>query len=223
MQDHYCMTLEENIFCAKRVLVDSVCKQANLEGIKISYAHTQDILNNVNVASLTPTEIGKIICIRDGWQFLLDQLSLPTDLTLMQRLHRIIARFDVDYQYLGNFRNKNVLISGTSWRPPLPDPNRMWDEMQKILAVPVDTDRAVTLGLWAMRTQPFKDGNKRIGSFLINKVLIEKGRGIFSFPVEKGTEFKQMLVSYYESGDDRYLKNWIEANCLDGTLPVSDD
>ena len=32
IKDIYNMTKEENIFCAKRVLVDSIYKQANLEG-----------------------------------------------------------------------------------------------------------------------------------------------------------------------------------------------
>lgn len=223
MRDRFCMTQEENIFCAKRILVDSIYKQANLEGIGITFANTQDILNNVNVANLTPTEVSKVCCLRDGWKYLLDRLSAPTDFVFMQELHEIVARFDVGYQYLGKFRIENVLISGTSWRPSLPDPNRMWDEMQEILALPGDTDRAVTLGLWTMRTQPFKDGNKRIGSFLINKILIEKGRGIFNVPVEKDGEFKQMLVDFYESGFDGYMKDWIEVNCLDGTVLVSDD
>ena len=41
--------------------------------------------------------------------------------------------------------------------------------------------------------------------------------------MEKDGEFKQMLVDFYESGFDGYLKDWIEVNCLDGTVLVSDD
>ena len=55
IKDIYNMTKEENIFCAKRVLVDSIYKQANLEGIGVTFAETQDILNNVNVDKVTPT------------------------------------------------------------------------------------------------------------------------------------------------------------------------
>lgn len=141
----------------------------------------------------------------------------------MQEIHEIVARFDVDYRYLGKFRTEDVLISGTQWRPSLPDPDRMWEEMQKILSISGETDRAVTLGLWIMRTQPFKDGNKRIGSFLINKILIEHGRGIFNVPVELDGAFKQKLVGYYESGDPEELKDWIGSNCLTGTTVLSSD
>lgn len=44
----------------------------------------------------------------------------------------------------------------------------------KLLDNPNVTDRAVKTGLWLMRSQIFKDGNKRIGSFAINKNINRK-------------------------------------------------
>ena len=87
------------------------------------------------------------------------------------------------------------------------------------------TDRAIRTGLWLMRCQVFKDGNKRIGSCAINKILIENGRGIFKVPVELDGTFKQMLVSYYESNNADELASWICDNCLDGVnkIQVQDD
>ena len=35
--DKFHMTKEENLFNAKRILVDSIYKQANLEGIAVTY------------------------------------------------------------------------------------------------------------------------------------------------------------------------------------------
>lgn len=74
-----------------------------------------------------------------------------------------------------------------------------------------------------MRCQVFKDGNKRIGSFAINKILIENGKGIFKVPVELDGTFNQMLVSYYESNNEDELATWIYNNCLDGVNKVKDD
>lgn len=71
-----------------------------------------------------------------------------------------------------------------------------------------------------MRSQIFKDGNKRIGSFAINKILIENRKGIFKVPVEIDGTFKQMLVSYYESNNADELAEWVYDNCLDGVNPV---
>ena len=97
IRDIYNMTQEENIFCAKRVLVDSVYKQANLEGISITYAQTEDILNDVNVNGLKPKEISKVYCLRDTWKYLLENINTSIHLGYLQELHELVARFDVDY------------------------------------------------------------------------------------------------------------------------------
>lgn len=217
LPNKYKMSHEENIFIAKRILVDSVYQQANLEGIGVTFADTQDILNNVNVGTLTPTEISKVCCLRDGWEYLFDNIDTPTDLIFIENLHEIVARFDVPYQYLGKLREDDVIISGTKWRPELPDADKIFRRMN----TPADwehmTDYALELGLWLMRCQPFKDGNKRIGCFVINKILIQNGCGIFNVPVKLDGKFKQYLVDFYESNDSGFLKQWIFENCMDGT------
>ena len=55
LQDKYAIDETENIWIAKRLLVDSVYSSANLEGIAVTFAQTQDILNNVNVSQLPAT------------------------------------------------------------------------------------------------------------------------------------------------------------------------
>ena len=217
IHDKYEMTVEENIFCAKRILVDSVYKQANLEGIAVTFAETQDILNNVNVNDMTPNEISKVCCLRDGWHYLLENLHVPTDLAYMGTIHELIARFDIPYQYLGKLRTDDVLISGTMWRPEIPDADKIFKALAELRKIPDDTERALSMGLYIMRAQPFKDGNKRVGSFVINKELIENGRGIFNVPVELDGQFKEMLVDFYEADDMEPLKHWIFDHCLDGT------
>ena len=210
------MSREENIFCAKRILVDSVYKQANLEGIAVTFANTQDILNNVNVNTLTPNEINKVCCLRDGWEFLFDHLDDTVDLAFLESLHEIVARFDVSYQYLGKLRTDAVMISGTDWRPKLPDANEIYLKLKELNQIESITDRALSIGFYLMRSQIFKDGNKRIGSFAINKILIANGKGIFNVPVRYDGTFKQILVEYYESNNDNLLKHWTYNYCLDG-------
>ena len=220
IKDIYNMTKEENIFCAKRVLVDSIYKQANLEGIGVTFAETQDILNNVNVDKVTPTDMSKVCCLRDGWHYLFDHLDEPVDLVFLESIHELTARFDVPYQYLGKLRVDDVMISGTDWRPEIPDVEIIYRDLQELNRIECITDRALSIGLYIMRTQMFKDGNKRVGSFAANKILIENGRGIFNVPVKYDGAFKQMLVDYYESNDNVKLKEWIADNCLQGTTLV---
>ena len=215
--DKYDMTKEDNIFCAKRIMVDSIYKQAQLEGIAVTFADTQSILNDVNVENVTPTEMSKVCCLRDGWHYLLDHVDDEVDLVFLENIHELTARFDVPYQYLGKLRTDDVMISGTDWRPELPDIEKIYMDLQELNKIECITDRALSVGLYIMRTQMFKDGNKRVGSFAANKILIANGKGIFNVPVKLDGIFKQKLVDYYESEDNSELKNWMVENCLEGT------
>lgn len=215
--DKYDMTKEDNIFCAKRIMVDSIYKQAQLEGIAVTFADTQSILNDINVENVTPTEMSKVCCLRDGWHYLLDHVDDEVDLVFLENIHELTARFDVPYQYLGKLRTDDVMISGTDWRPELPDIEKIYIDLQELNKIECITDRALSVGLYIMRTQMFKDGNKRVGSFAANKILIANGKGIFNVPVKLDGIFKQKLVDYYESEDNSELKNWMVENCLEGT------
>lgn len=218
--DKFDMTKEDNIFNAKRIMVDSIYKQANLEGIAVTFADTQSILNNVNIENITPTDISKVCCLRDGWNYLFDHIDDAVDLIFLETIHELTARFDVPYQYLGKLRNEDVMISGTDWRPELPDADKIYRDLQELNQIECITDRALSVGLYIMRSQMFKDGNKRVGSFAANKILIANGKGIFNVPVKLDGLFKQKLVDYYESNDNEELKSWIVDNCLDGVNPV---
>ena len=78
LHDKYDIAVHENIWIAKRLLVDAVYSSANLEGIAVTFAQTQDILNNVNVDKVTPTDMSKVCCLRDGWHYLFDHLDEET-------------------------------------------------------------------------------------------------------------------------------------------------
>ncbi len=216
MKPKYNMTVEQNIFLAKRLLVDSVYKSANLEGIAVTYANTNDILNNVNVEHVIPSDMIKVFCLRDAWHFVLDQIDRNVDLGYLQDLHSILAKADVPYYELGKIRTEDVLISGTTWRPEMPDSEQLHRELQEILKIKDTTDQALTATLWVMRKQIFKDGNKRVATMTGNKILIQSGNGVLNIPVELDGAFKTRLVRYYETDQMEPLKEWLYEHCIDG-------
>ena len=220
MQEKFAMTQKENIEIAKRTLVDAIYKSANLEGIAVTYAQTIDILNNVNVASLKPAEINKVFCLRDAWHYTLDHINDEMNLGFLEEIHALVARADVEYYELGKIRTTDVMISGTAWRPELPDAERLHKELMEIMKMPGNTDKALSLMLWIMRNQIFRDGNKRVATVAANKILIENGCGIVAVPVELDGTFKQMLVNYYESNDANEIKLFLYEKCVDGLNPV---
>ncbi len=216
MKDKYKMSIEENIFIAKRMLVDVVYKSANLEGIAVTFAQTIDILNDINVENVKPSEIGKVCCLRDAWQYIIDNINENLDLAFLENLHYFVTKTELEYKYVGTIRTNDVLISGTSWRPEIPNPDKLHFELINLLNLENNTDRALSIMLWIMRKQIFKDGNKRVATLIANKILIENGCGILSIPVKHDGKFKSMLIKYYETNEITEIKNWIYDNCIDG-------
>ena len=216
MNDKFTMPQKENLFLAKRILVDSIYKSANLEGIAVTFAETNDILNDVNISRLKPSEITKICCMRDAWKYLFDHIDDTLDLAFLENIHEHLARADVEYYDLGKIRDVDVMISGTTWRPELPDPEVLHKELQQIMKTENATERAINVLLWIMKSQVFKDGNKRVATLAANKILIESGHGIFSVPVDSDGAFKTRLVKFYETDDMSDFKRWIYDNCIDG-------
>lgn len=216
MKNKFSMPQKDNIFFAKRLLVDAIYKSANLEGIAVTFAQTNDILNDVNVKDIKPSEITKVCCLRDAWHYLLDNVNAEVNLGFLENIHELVAKADVPYYELGKIRTNDVLISGTSWRPEMPNAEKLHNELQEINKIDNTTDRAITTMLWIMRNQMFKDGNKRVGNLAANKILIENGNGILSVPVELDGIFKTKLVEFYETNDMTELKQWVYDNCIDG-------
>lgn len=216
MEDKYNMTQNDNILMAKRVLVDAIYKSANLEGIAVTYDQTNDILNDVNVENIKPSEMNKVFCLRDAWKYILENIDKELHLGFIEEVHTLITKSELEYQDLGKVRTSGVLISGTTWRPEIPQLEELHTELKELLKIENITDRALSIMLWIMRTQIFKDGNKRVATLVCNKILIENGKGIFSVPVELDGKFKTMLVNYYETNNMEELKKWCFENCIDG-------
>ena len=216
MKDKFQMTKQDNIFLAKRLLVDAVYKSANLEGIAVTFAQTIDILNDVNVENIKPSEISKVCCLRDAWQYIIDHIDDELHLGFLEEVHTLITKSEIDYQDLGKVRTRDVLISGTNWRPEIPNPETLHQELKELSTIENVTDRALTIMLWIMRNQIFLDGNKRVATMIGNKILIENGKGIISVPVELDGKFKTLLVEYYETNNMENIKQWMYDNCIDG-------
>ncbi len=57
MKSKYNMSREDNIFFAKRKLVDNIYRSANLEGIAVTLIDTYAFMNNVNTGKISVDDI----------------------------------------------------------------------------------------------------------------------------------------------------------------------
>ena len=75
MQSKYHMTVEQNVFVAKRNIVDYIWKSAHLEGLAVTYPDTEAIFNGLSVAGVSVKDIIAVNNLKHAWQFVLDILS----------------------------------------------------------------------------------------------------------------------------------------------------
>ena len=215
------MTLKENIFIAKRMLVDNVYKAAKLENIAITYPETIELVElNKNIGSLTPNEVTDVVNLKRAWVWLLDEELLTNrqlSLDLIQDIHTKVAfgMANLELYEIGQFRTVGVQIGGTRWRPERPDAERLHLELRALVDRYEDVvERSIELYLWSCRNQVFKDGNKRTSNFLANFELIRNGSGILTPPPEATlTEFRMKLIRFYETNDTTEMKLFLLNYC----------
>ena len=208
------MTKEDNIFFAKRKLVDNIYKSANLEGIAVTFADTYSFMNNVNTGKISIDDMFKLKGLKDAWEYVFNTIDEDLTIDYIKKIHFEICKGQNIYP-LGDFRTKVVGITGTSWRPKLPSECNYEQELKEILNITDKLDRCINLFCWIQRSQMFLDGNKRVANLVANKEMIRNGQGIISVPVEKIGEYFTLLIDYYETNNMNKLKEWIVNNCID--------
>lgn len=196
---------------AKRMLVDSIWKSANLEGLGTTFPKTEAILANAPTTTKTE-EVLFVINMKRAWQFLLDNLEYSNCIMLLREFDKIVG--ELLFSYAGEIRTIPVQIGGTSWEPEMPHTGIIMDSIKEIEQIEDIELRALKYFCYIARTQMFIDGNKRVAQLMANKVLIENNIGIFQIPIEKLEEFKGILIGFYETGDDTKIIRFMKEYCI---------
>ncbi|WP_353852778.1 Fic family protein [Dehalobacter restrictus] len=215
MEAKYRMTIEQNIFVAKRNIVDYIWKSAKLEGLTVTYPDTEAIYNGMSVSGVKVSEIIAVNNLKHAWQFVLDNLSYPIDYPYICKINQLMGGDNLIIN-AGYLRNVPVSIGGTAWRPDIPSEPQIKEDLAGSHSSENPTDRAITLMLYLMRKQMFLDGNKRTAMLAGNQVMISSGCGVISVPIEQQRDFTTMLVQFYESNDMEPLKAFVYDYCIDG-------
>lgn len=214
MENKYNMTLEQNIFLAKRNLVDNIYANARMEGINITFPQTKTILDGVNVPNLKIDEIQCVLNLRDAWKFVIANIDEEFNTEFICKINEYVARNE-SLEW-GKLKTGRVEITGTEYIPEVPDKNKVAKEVNDILKIENATERAITYMLYGMRSQLFWDGNKRTSTIAANKIMISNGAGIIKVPDNKLEEFNKLLTEFYNTNDMTKISKFIYENCIDG-------
>lgn len=214
MKDKYNLTLEQNIFLAKKLIVENIYNSAKLEGCNVTFPDTQTILNGISVANLKISDIECVLNLRDAWNYLVNNLENTFDLEFACKINSYVARNE-SLEW-GVLRNGSVGISGTDYLPPIPAKESVLREIANINNIENVTDRAIRYFLWGMRSQLFWDGNKRTSTLCANKILIANGKGILSVKEQDLREFNQLLTEFYNTNEYLVIGEFVYNKCIRG-------
>ncbi|MBE7049605.1 MAG: Fic family protein [Ruminococcaceae bacterium] len=196
---------------AKRLLVDSIWKSANLEGLGTTFPKTEAILANAPTETKSE-EVLFVINMKRAWQFLLDNLDSPNNTMLLREYNKVVG--ELLFRNNGEIRTFPVQIGGTSWEPELPNSAAIISDLEEINKIDDIELKALKFFCFVARTQMFIDGNKRVAQLIANKVLIESDIGIFQIPIEKLEQFRMLLIAFYETADDTDIIDFMKECCI---------
>ncbi|MBS4944149.1 MAG: Fic family protein [Neisseria mucosa] len=218
--DKYNLSLKENIFLAKKVLVAQIHNLSRFENCQTTLLQTEQIINGQNVASASLGDIQTILNLKRAYQYVMRHISdgLPVDIPLLKKINSIVAQ--EDSLAPGDFRTGTVgvtLVDGSRHTPPAMSEV----EVQNLLGQIENrsnstTETAIRSMLAFMRQQIFWDGNKRTATLFANAMLIEKGCGILEISELQMPEFNTKLSDFYRSGDDTDVATYLYQNCIFG-------
>lgn len=204
----------QNIDFARANMKSNIYDQAVLEGIGTSFPQTEEILNNGIVNGVKASDVQKILNLKHAWEFILDKDVVQSDTNFFMISH--IAKLVNEGFYIegGKVRNVPVTIGGSSYVPPIPIERDVAEDIEKIVNSRKDPiEIAIDLCLYCMKTQIFIDGNKRASVIFANQYLISHGQGFLVIPEKDVTEFKALLVKYYEGEDKSIISTFLKDKC----------
>jgi prophage maintenance system killer protein len=206
--------VELNVDVARRNLVDSIYKQAMLEGGATTYSYTETIINGGKVNNITTSDIIKVVNLKHAWDFILSRgvITYASNYNLLCQINSIVEE---GFSYnAGKIRQVPFRIGGSSYISPIPFEAQVKEEIDNILNSTLDElDKATNLLLCVMKKQIFLGGNKRSAVIFANHFLISKGKGLIVIPAEFVNDYKKLLIEYYETDNRESIVKFIKEKC----------
>ena len=203
-----------NIDFARANVKSSIYDQAILEGIATTFPDTETILENGKVRGMSANDVQKILNLKHAWEFIMDKdvVASKTDYSVLCYIAGLVN--EGFYTYGGRIRSVPVAIGGLDYVPPIPIEVDVKEKISEIIDSKLSAiDKAIELCLYCMKTQAFNDGNKRAAVIFANHYLISQGEGLLVIPEKRVSEFKKMLVGYYEGKDEANIKRFMKEQC----------
>ena len=201
-----------NIDFARANVKSLIYDQAVLEGVSTTFPQTETILENGIVNGVKASDVLKILNLKHAWEFILDKdvVASPCNFYLLSHIARLVN--EGFYNNGGTVRSVPVTIGGYSYIPLIPNEIDVKENIDQIIHSEKN-DIDIELTLYCMKTQIFIDGNKRASIIFANHYMIQHELGLLVVPENIVSEFKALLVAYYEERNEIEIKEFLKEKC----------
>ena len=204
----------QNLDFARANMKSNIYDQAVLEGVATSYPQTEDIIENGKVNGVSATDVQKILNLKHAWEFILNTDVIQSDSNYHMLCHIAKLVNEGFFYDGGRIRGIPVTIGGSTYVPPIPNESVVKERIDEICAQDKESiDIAIDLCLYCMKTQVFKDGNKRASVIFANHYLIAHGMGFLVIPEKEVPTFKKLLVEFYEGEPIEVISGFMREHC----------
>lgn len=207
------LTTSQNILLAKQMMKENVYYLMRFESRNITFPDIEMILSSGKFRDEFEKDV--TINLINGWKYI---ITLPKGnvIDVFKNIQAIVAKDQA--LEIGAFRKGNVFITGTNYEPPLPTDEKIFGLFNEFNVSTNVYQGAATLLVKLIKVQPFYDGNKRSAFLIVNKLLIERAKGIISVSENQFEMFNTLLNAYYNNENKlNELVFYLVENCFYNT------
>ena len=205
----------DNILLARQYIKENTYYLMKFESPNITLPTVKYYLENPNILEERNFDRDITINLANGWRYMLsfDEFKSTEDFL---NINAIVAKDQaLDF---GHLRDGNVSISNTSYIPPIPTKESIeaiFEEFNNGVNI---YNSAARLLFKLIKAQPFYDGNKRCAFLIVNRMLIDRAKGLVVVRDEHFDQFSKVLKDYYddESSLDKAI-DFTVSNCFYNT------
>lgn len=206
---------EKALYIARRMHPDFVFNMAQLEGNPYTFPEVQTTLSGITVGGHKISDQTQILNIAAGWSEVIRQAATNTFVVNKENFIHINTLIAKDEALaVGDFRDGQVGISGTDYRPPRAGTeleNAFLQLLQHYQQTPDIAIKAFGVFLDTARTQFFYDGNKRTGQLMMNGILLSAGYAPTVIFADAQLEYNQKILSFYQNGDKDEMMDFLKS------------
>lgn len=203
--------MSKGLDLAKKKSILSIWYACLIEGYTITLWDVDKCLHG-ETENLAEDQVMFINNMKAAYDFATDMFGTKNDLMLIREINKTVGK-DM-FHGNGELRTKDVSISGTSWKPAIPIEGVVREEIEKLNDIKDPEARGLSFFCYLIRNQIFIDGNKRVAQVVANKILLENGVGMILINDHIMTEFREVLIMWYETGNPEEMLRFLREKCL---------